>query len=90
MAFLDFQLVLGRHNIRPPHFASKVSYSASPQTFAACSRSAPEGGNPHTIVCCGARFSLRVRGPHFASKVSYNAGAADFRYVTVALTLRAK
>ena len=36
------------------------------------------------------RFSLRVRGPHFASKVSYNAGAADFRYVAVALTLRAK
>ena len=34
--------------------------------------------------------SLRVRGPHFASKVSYNAGAADFRYVAVALTLRAK
>ena len=29
-----------RHNIRPPHFASKVSYSASPQTFAECSRSA--------------------------------------------------
>ena len=25
----------------PPHFASKVSYSASPQTFAACSCSAP-------------------------------------------------
>ena len=24
----------------PPHFASKVSYSASPQTFAECSRSA--------------------------------------------------
>jgi len=32
---LDFQLVLGRHNIRPPHFASKVSYSASPQSFVA-------------------------------------------------------
>ena len=29
-----------RHNIRPPHFASKVSYSASPQAFAECSRSA--------------------------------------------------
>ena len=27
--------MLGRRNIRPPHFASKVSYSASPQTFAA-------------------------------------------------------
>ena len=34
MTLLDFQLVLGRHNIRPPHFASKVSYSASPQTAA--------------------------------------------------------
>ena len=32
--FVDFQLVLGRHNIRPPHFASKVSYSASPQASA--------------------------------------------------------
>ena len=30
-----FQLVLGRRNIRPPHFASKVSYSASPQSFVA-------------------------------------------------------
>ena len=28
MTLLNFQLVLGRHNIRPPHFASKVSYSA--------------------------------------------------------------
>ena len=37
--FVGFS-VLVRHNIRPPHFASKVSYSASPQTFAKCSRSA--------------------------------------------------
>ena len=35
MTLLDFKLVLGRHNIRPPHFASKVSYSASPQSFVA-------------------------------------------------------
>ena len=32
MTLLDFQFVLGRRNIRPnirpPHFASKVSYSA--------------------------------------------------------------
>ena len=35
MTLLDYQLVLGRHNIRPPHFASKVSYSASPQVFVA-------------------------------------------------------
>ena len=33
MTLLNFQLVLGRRNIRPPHFASKVSYSASPQFF---------------------------------------------------------
>ena len=39
--FVDFQLVLGRHNIRPPHFASKVSYSASPQASAKCLRDAP-------------------------------------------------
>jgi len=41
MTLLDFQLVLGRHNIRPPHFASKVSYSASPQASAKCPRDAP-------------------------------------------------
>ena len=35
---VGFLAVLGRHNIRPPHFASKVSYSAAPQTFAECSR----------------------------------------------------
>ena len=38
--FVGFLAVFGRHNIRPPHFASKVSYSASPQTFAECSGSA--------------------------------------------------
>ena len=32
MTLLDFQLVL-RPNIRPPHFASKVSYSAIAATF---------------------------------------------------------
>ena len=31
--FVGFS-VLVRHNIRPPHFASKVSYSASPQASA--------------------------------------------------------
>ena len=41
MTLSDFQLVLGRHNIRPPHFASKVSYSASPQASAKCPRGAP-------------------------------------------------
>ena len=34
MTLLDFQLVL-RPNLRPPHFASKVSYSAIATTFAA-------------------------------------------------------
>ena len=38
--FVGFS-VLVRHNIRSPHFASKVSYSASPQTSAKCSRDAP-------------------------------------------------
>ena len=36
-----FQPAQGRRNIRPPHFASKVSYSASPQTFAEYPRGAP-------------------------------------------------
>ena len=38
--FIGFS-VLGRRNIRPPHFASKVSYSASPQTSAKCPRGGP-------------------------------------------------
>ena len=38
--FVGFS-VLVRHNIRPPHFASKVSYSASPQASAKCPRSDP-------------------------------------------------
>ena len=37
---VGFLALLGRNNIRPPHFASKVSYSASPQIFVACSGSA--------------------------------------------------
>ena len=41
MTLLDFQIMLGRRNIRPPHFASKVSYSASPQDSAKCLRGAP-------------------------------------------------
>ena len=36
MTLLIFLRVLGRHYIRPPHFASKVSYSAAPQTSAKC------------------------------------------------------
>ena len=48
--FVGFLAVFGRHNIRPPHFASKVSYSASPQTFATCSRS--------TSCCCVATAIL--------------------------------
>ena len=36
-----FQPAQGRRNIRPPHFASKVSYSASPQSFAKYPRGAP-------------------------------------------------
>ena len=38
--FVEFLAVFGRHNIRAPHFASKVSYSASPQTSAKCPRGA--------------------------------------------------
>ena len=38
--FIGFS-VLGRRNIRSPHFASKVSYSASPQASAKCPRGAP-------------------------------------------------
>ena len=41
--FVGFSVPV-RHNIRPPHFASKVSYSASPQTFAECSGSASCSG----------------------------------------------
>ena len=38
--FVGFLAVFGRNKIRGSHFASKVRYSASPQTFAKCSRSA--------------------------------------------------
>ena len=52
--FVGFLAVFGRHNIRPPHFASKVSYSASSQAFAECSRSAS---------CCyvATLFGLKTR-----------------------------
>ena len=43
--FVGFS-VLVRHNIRPPHFASKVSYSASPQTYAKC----PRGASVPTLI----------------------------------------
>ena len=46
--FVGFS-VLVRHNIRPPHFASKVSYSASPQASAKCPRGAP---------CCDATLAM--------------------------------
>ena len=48
--FVGFLAVFGRHNIRPPHFASKVSYNASPQAFAACSRSASCSGAATAIL----------------------------------------
>jgi len=51
--FVGFS-VLVRHNIRPPHFASKVSYSASPQASAKCSRDAPCSDAPcndAALVC---------------------------------------
>ena len=31
--FVGFLALFGRHNIRPPHFASKVSYSAAPHSL---------------------------------------------------------
>ena len=55
MTLLVFRFVLGRRNIRPPHFASKVSYSASPQTFAECSRSA---------TCCYATTAMLFGEKH--------------------------
>ena len=57
--FVRFLAVFGRHNIRPnirpPHFASKVSYSASPQAFAECSRSA---------TCCYATTAMLFGETH--------------------------
>ena len=69
MTLLDFQLVLGRHNIRPPHFASKVSYSASPQTSAKCPRGAPcsDAASPFFL---GSVFFFRFnRLPSFPSMI---------------------
>ena len=47
-----FQPAQGCRNIRPPHFASKVSYSASPQTFAIYSCTAP-GSDAATAMLFG-------------------------------------
>ena len=52
--FVGFS-VLVRHNIRPPHFASKVSYSASPQASAKCSRDAP--CSDAALACSASRSS---------------------------------
>ena len=48
---VGFLAVFGRHNIRPPHFASKVSYSASPQTYAGV-RAVPLAAMPHSLAIC--------------------------------------
>ena len=48
---VGFLAVFGRHNIRPPHFASKVSYSASPQTYAGV-RTGPLAAMPHSLAIC--------------------------------------
>ena len=65
--FVGFLAVFGRHNIRPPHFASKVSYSASPQTFAECSRGAACSYAATTYLS----FS-KERFPLSANKVIYS------------------
>ena len=54
--FVGFS-VLVRHNIRPPHFASKVSYSASPQASAKCSRDAP--CSDAALACCLLKNELK-------------------------------
>ena len=59
---------------RGPHFASKVSYSASPQS---------EGDEDYSRLMANLlrtlAFSRRERGPHFASKVSYSASPQSAR-----------
>ena len=60
--FVGFS-VLVRHNIRPPHFASKVSYSASPQASAKCSRDAPCSDAPcndASLACYLREFGIRI------------------------------
>ena len=64
---VGFLAVFGRRNIRPPHFASKVSYSASPQTFAECSRGAACSYAATTYLS----FS-KERFPLSATKVIYS------------------
>ena len=52
-----FLAVLGRRKIRPPHFASKVSYSAAPQSELQCNASdfrrisARRLGRPYQRTC---------------------------------------
>ena len=69
MTFLIFQSMFGRHNIRSPHFASKVSYSASPQTSAECSRNAP----------CSGRSEKRTL-PVFLKSITNNRGNIKLSY----------
>ena len=80
--FVGFLAVFGRHNIRPPHFASKVSYSASPQAFAACSRSAPCSGAA-TAILFGQKlrreFSL-ILPPTLQKRLSTNLDCLNFKH----------
>ena len=82
--FVGFLAVFGRHNIRPPHFASKVSYSASPQTSAKYPRGAPcsdsipvmrFGQKPRRLVFEFKHPTLNPKPPFLALSLSANLGA---------------
>ena len=79
--FVGFLAVFGRHNIRPPHFARKVSYSASPLAFAACSRSAPCSGAAIAILFgqkLRREFSL-ILPPTLQKRLSTNLDCFNFK-----------
>ena len=55
--FVGFLAVLVRHNIRPPHFASKVSYNAAP-------RSPPQEIRQFVVTLAEAKTEIRCPVRH--------------------------
>ena len=84
MTLLDFLAVFGRHNIRPPHFASKVSYSASPQTYAGV-RAVPLAAMPHSLAICSktSRIFLDFEHPTYLPLAAFANNHEDFVFQVV-------
>ena len=73
--FVGFLAVFGRHNIRPPHFASKVSYSAAPHSLPPAIRvirpSALENFAAKPLKP-GNHLAISLKTRNFAPLIKYN------------------